>query len=52
MMQNNQKLFIESSWNNVSGYKVVEMNVSDATDSLYAVVTPVKNNIEKNSSIK
>jgi hypothetical protein len=25
------------------GFKVIEFNVSDSTESLYAVVTPVKN---------
>jgi hypothetical protein len=24
-----------------SGYKVIEMNVSDSTENLYAVVTPI-----------
>ena len=28
--------------NNGYGYKVVEINVKDTTQSLYAVVTPVK----------
>jgi hypothetical protein len=27
----------------VAGFKVIEFNVSDSTESLYAVVTPVKN---------
>ncbi|MBD8067641.1 hypothetical protein [Bacillus sp. PS06] len=27
----------------ISGYKVIEFNVSDPTESLYAVVTPIKN---------
>lgn len=27
-----------------SGYKVIEVNLSDSTESLYAVCTPIKNN--------
>jgi hypothetical protein len=38
--QSNQSMPSEISY--VSGYKVIEVNVSNNTDQLYAVVTPVK----------
>ncbi|MBL5767625.1 hypothetical protein [Heyndrickxia sporothermodurans] len=28
--------------NGTNGYKIIEVNVSDPTDSLFAVVTPIK----------
>ncbi|QQZ07666.1 hypothetical protein [Heyndrickxia vini] len=30
------------SKNGTNGYKIIEVNVSDPTDSLFAVVTPIK----------
>ncbi|GAA0314864.1 hypothetical protein GCM10008967_01710 [Bacillus carboniphilus] len=44
-MSNNQvKYSTTKNWEqNRSDYKVIEVNVSNPADSLYAVVTPVKN---------
>lgn len=36
---NNKKIYQK-----ITGLKVIEFNVSDNTETLYAVVTPVKNN--------
>lgn len=43
-MKNNQ--IISSSKNEFkkgeSGYKIIEMNISDPTESLFSIVTPIK----------
>lgn len=41
-MNNLQKTQATNTPDYVSGYKVVEVNVSNITENLYAVVTPVK----------
>ncbi|WP_169891192.1 hypothetical protein [Litchfieldia alkalitelluris] len=44
MSDNQLKISIErKSDSSISGYKVIEFNVTDPTESLYAVVTPIKN---------
>lgn len=41
-MNNQQKTQGSNTSDYVSGYKVIEVNVSNITENLYAVVTPVK----------
>lgn len=43
-MTNNQVTIVRKDENNIggSGNRIIEWNVSDPTESLYAVVTPIK----------
>lgn len=44
MSENQIKAPTVKKWEHkVSGFKVIEFNVSDSTESLYAVVTPINN---------
>ncbi|QOR68144.1 hypothetical protein IM538_08555 [Cytobacillus suaedae] len=42
MYVNQLNTMITNKDNNGTGYKVVEVNVKDSSQNLYAVVTPVK----------
>ncbi|MGM0878386.1 MAG: hypothetical protein ACQEWV_27720 [Bacillota bacterium] len=44
MIENQIKTPNVKKWEHeVSGFKVIELKLSDSTESLYAVVTPIKN---------